>query len=116
MINVSRIIFLFIIFSLFFLSGCFDCRKSYLKEKDQLIKVKILKVYLDEKNHNTETIDYLNEDSMYKQDQIRYIPGLFENAEVGDSLIKEKGSTEYKLKKKDTTMIFLPNCGGLIIK
>lgn len=41
---------------------------------------------------------------------------IFEKAEIGDTLLKEKGKTDLILIKKDTTIIFPLMCGGVIVK
>lgn len=41
--------------------------------------------------------------------------GLICSAEVGDSVIKRKGTLRYLLRKEDTIMVFYPECGRRLI-
>lgn len=97
-------------------SSCFNCRDYYTSFKEQELAVKIIKKYRDAENHSMQTIEYFDSKGKLIVDQVRTTPGLFESVEIGDSLIKEKGSLAYLVKKKDTTLVFYPVCKGDTMK
>ena len=113
---MNKILFAFIFFISAFFSSCFNCKDNYSNEKSKLIKVSIINKYRDDENHNERTIEYYSNSGNIEVHQTRYIPSLYENISIGDSLIKEKGSLAYQVKKKDTTLVFYPICHGDTMK
>lgn len=95
-------------FSISFFS-CSTCTDHYEEHRPLKIKGMIIKKFRN-KNHAIRTFEFKKEKKSFYYAIFYDIPGLWDHAEVGDSLIKAAGSLEYKLVKPDTVLYFYPEC------
>ncbi len=98
----------------FLFSNCVNCGSGYSKEiKERKVYGVIKSQYLDKENHNTPTF-VLGEDN--KILTLIGLRDLFLVSNVGDTILKDTGSLNYKLIKSDTILIFNVKCNGKPLK
>jgi hypothetical protein len=103
-----------IVFFMLVLSGCTDKNLFYRAE----IHSEICDKYIDEFNHNTEKICVMEEDECSNIIQTGPITGLWEYANIGDSLIKERDTYILTVKKGngDSKDFEYTGWGGISLK
>lgn len=88
---------------------CWNCLYDALQKE---INGKVINKYKDSNNHFFETIEIAEKEKTIKWEVEGEINGLFLNAELGDSIKKEKNSLEVLIRKerKDTIIVFDYGC------
>jgi|GEM_PF-2147135 len=95
--------------------GCNNCEKVWKETKDEKWLYRIDSMYIS-KSHATPML-VISSNSVYKKEIGVYaLQDLYNNAAIGDTILKEQGSLEFKLIKRDTALSFYPMCNGEIIK
>jgi hypothetical protein len=96
------------------LSSCvYNCDSYYKHIKYSVMYgCRIDSVYADPKNHDERTFAVSDSDTSIKVIVLFGLRNMFDRASSGDSLFKSKGSLAFYLKKKDTTLVFYPECDG----
>lgn len=91
------------------LLGCGNYCEKQLKPME--IEAKILKKYIDKKNHATKMIVLSNQGSIIEIGyEDRYTENFWEFIQPGDSMVKKSGSLDVKIKRGEKEFNYTFNC------
>ena len=115
MVKVKGIFF--VILSIIICNSCATNPKKYYNHyvKGLSIKGLVIKKYLDRNHHMYPIIRLRDSAGLWDYNPVRFYQ-LYETVQKGDSIMKQKGSLEYRIYRSDTVIKLYPVIDGDTLK